>query len=102
MVVKEPRSPSGIATHGPSYALMRARYIVTTSVDVIWCLRIADWMSSIVASSIWNFDGFGAADRDEGRIAATATAIAATFRIVMGTPVRTKTCHPRRSLGPLW
>ena len=46
---------------------MRARYIFTTSVDVICPLRIADWMPSIVASSIWNFAGLGAAASDEDR-----------------------------------
>ena len=43
-----------------------------------WLLRIADWMPSIVASSIWNRGAFAAAKTGEdGRTTRIANAIAA-------------------------
>jgi hypothetical protein len=79
---------------------MRARYIFTTSVVVIWCLRIADWMSSIVASSIRNGEDLEAADREDGRLAKIAHATAAAdVALIMGSLFESVTTEERRKGG---
>src|SRR6266853_1403843 len=90
IVVNGPSGPSGWFTHGPSYALMRWRYICTTCVEVRWPFRISTWIPSIVASSIWNLEGFDAALSVGGSTARIASAALSREVAFIGTPLRAR------------
>ena len=53
--VTGPRIPSGSLTHVPLKALMRARYMPTSSVAVSCLALMALWMSAMVVSTTSNF-----------------------------------------------